>query len=207
MALVVLGVFVLVWIISAVVKATQNTPPPNRGGANRPRPNNEPRPERTSDTDIDRFMAEIDRLRRRGEGHSAGRGQQKGPGSVADRAGRPEPRPRAIDRSRDRRPRPLSSKPAPPPLPAVQSVPVLRPIQQEATSPQAPPAPGAPPAAKLARAAKMAPLLAAVAKPSPVLESLQAVLKGKNGYATAVILAEILGEPPGKRAMMGGKRS
>ena len=72
--LIVLGLFVLVWIISAVVKASQDPgskrQPP---AANRSRPADSPRVERTSNTDIDRFMAEIDRLRRRGEGAPVGR--------------------------------------------------------------------------------------------------------------------------------------
>jgi hypothetical protein len=215
MALVVLGLFVLVWIISAVVKATQSANPPNRQAANRPRPNQEQRVERTSDTDIDRFMAEIDRLRRKGEGLPAGRGPQQAPRPVADRpASRPEPRPRPVadrrerERERERRPRP-SVRPAPPPLPAADSVPVLRPIQPETVStsgPAAPMAPAAPPAAKLARLAKMAGPTGPE-KPSPVLVALQSVLKSKQGPAAALILAEIFGEPPGKRAMMGGKRS
>src|SRR5438067_9729932 len=107
MALVVLGLFVLVWIISAVVKASQDTGP-KRQPPTRVRPLEDgPRVERTSNTDIDRFMAEIDRLRRKGEGLPAG-------GRAADRP-RPAPppiieRPKTLEprreRDRERRSRP-----------------------------------------------------------------------------------------------------
>src|SRR5262249_41553831 len=89
-ALVVLGLFVLVWIVSAVVKASQN------GGNKQPGPSasrsrqasDSPRVERTSNSDIDRFMAEIDRLRRRGEGGRGGPpAEPAGPGSGTERAG------------------------------------------------------------------------------------------------------------------------
>src|SRR3954452_14217650 len=106
MALVVLGLFVLVWIISAVVKASQDTggkkPPPSR-----PRPNNEARPiEKTSNSDIDRFMAEIDRLRRKGEGAPAGRKvEQPRPINqrpALERPARVEPRPKPAEPKREK---------------------------------------------------------------------------------------------------------
>src|SRR4029079_13267750 len=84
MALVVLGLFVLVWIISAVVKASQDTGPKRSPAPRAPPADDAPRVERTSNSDIDRFMAEIDRLRRKGEGAPAGR--------TADRP-RPTPAP------------------------------------------------------------------------------------------------------------------
>src|SRR5262245_32914922 len=134
-ALVVLGLFVLVWIISAVVKASQN------GGNKQPGPSasrsrqaaDSPRIERTSNSDIDRFMAEIDRLRRRGEGAPTGRAAE--PPRPAPRPIEPSPRPsqrvesrprlaereRERERERDRerrererRPR-QSARPSPPP--------------------------------------------------------------------------------------------
>jgi len=37
------------------------------------------------------------------------------------------------------------------------------------------------------------------APPSAILQTLQSVLKSKQGPAAALILAEILGEPPGRR--------
>jgi hypothetical protein len=205
MALVVLGLFVLVWIISAVVKASQSAGPPRNAPVNRPRPNPDARVERTSDTDIDRFMAEIDRLRRRGEGTPAARPAE--PASrpvIIDRsASRPEsqPRPRPTERQRERRPRPTVRPAA---LSRPEPVPVLRPIVPVSPS-ASPPAPPPPPPAKVARVAKAAKPLPEI--PNPVLQTLQSVLKSKQGPAVAFILSEILGDPPGRRAMMGGKRS
>src|SRR5687767_11476127 len=105
MALVVLGLFVLVWIISAVVKASQDPggkrPGPAPAGRSR---SPEPTPQRTSNSDIDRFMAEIDRLRRRGDGAAAGRPpeQRPAPPPIIERPPRPvsqsEPRPRSVER-------------------------------------------------------------------------------------------------------------
>src|SRR5436853_187955 len=108
MALVVLGLFVLVWIISAVVKASQDPGTRRSGPAaerGRPRPA-DAAPQRTSNSDIDRFMAEIDRLRRRGEGATAGRPPDSRPAPpLIERTPRPlsEPRPRSLERrERDR---------------------------------------------------------------------------------------------------------
>jgi hypothetical protein len=201
MALIVLGLFVLVWIISAVVKASQSSGPSGRynSTASRPRPaQDSPRVERTSDTDIDRFMAEIDRLRRRGEGAPSTRPQPRPSLEPRTRVGERRDR----ERERDRRPRPVDRPiPAPPPLPT-ESVPVLRPITPVAPAPPPPP-PAAPP--KPVRPAK--PAVATAVKlppPSPVLLTLQGVLKSKQGTAAAVILAEIFGEPPGRRGAPRG---
>lgn len=205
MALIVLGLFVLVWIISAVVKASQSSGPSGRynPSANRPRPApDSPRVERTSDTDIDRFMAEIDRLRRRGEGAPSTRSQSPRPS--------PEPRPRVgerrerdrdRERERERRPRPIERPtPSPPPLPP-ESVPVLRPLAPAAPAPPPPP-PAAPP--KPVRPARPVAAAVKLPPPSPILLTLQGVLKSKQGPAAALILAEIFGEPPGRRGTVRG---
>src|SRR5262245_5527829 len=200
MALIVLGLFVLVWIISAVVKASQSSGQSGRynSSASRPRPAPEsPRVERTSDTDIDRFMAEIDRLRRRGEGAPSTRSQPSR--QTVEPRTRPGER---RDRERERRPRPVERPiPAPPPLPA-ESVPVLRPVAPTTPAPPPPP-PAAPP--KPFRPAKPAAAAGVtIAPPSPVLQTLQGVLKSKHGPAAALILAEIFGEPPGRRGAPRG---
>jgi hypothetical protein len=203
MALIVLGLFVLVWIISAVVKASQSSGPTGRynSPASRPRPaSNSPRVERTSDTDIDRFMAEIDRLRRRGEGAPSARPQPRPSPEPRTRAGERRDR----ERERERRPRPIERPmPAPPPLPT-ESVPVLRPVAPIAPAAPAPPPP--PPAAppKPVRPAKPAAVTVKAAPPSPVLQTLQGVLKSKQGPVAALILAEIFGEPPGRRGVVRG---
>jgi hypothetical protein len=204
MALVVLGLFVLVWIISAVVKASQDTGAKRSGP--RPRPLDGPRVERTSNSDIDRFMAEIDRLRRKGDGHPAGAGraaEQPRPAArpIMDRPGRAEPRPRPPeprrDRDRDRRTRQtIRPVPSPPPLPRTDPVPVLRPVQ-----PAPPPAVTmGGPQAKAAKPAKMAPV-AGPAPLSPVAATIQSLLKSPQGPAAALILTEVFGEPRGRQKM------
>jgi hypothetical protein len=204
MALVVLGLFVLVWIISAVVKASQD-PGPKRPQGGRPRPvDPQPRAERTSNSDIDRFMAEIDRLRRKGEGAPAGgrpaEQPRPAPKPIIERPSRLEPRAkppepprreRERERDRDRRQRP-SSRPAPPPPPRTDPVPVLRPVAPE------PPSTGASAPIKPATTAKTratAVAGAASASQSAVVQVLQTVLRDRNGPAAALILAEVFGEP------------
>jgi len=208
MALIILGLFVLVWIISAVVKASQDSGPKARPGAggNRQRQQENPqRIERTSETDIDRFMAEIDRLRRKGEGAATGRPpepprQQSRQGeSRPSNRGEARPRPGGVEhrereRERERRPKQQAPRPAPPPPLPAESIPVLRPVKPD--MPSAPPPPPPPPA-KLARPARLATQVIA-APPSAVLQTLQSVLKTRDGRAAALILAEIFGDPRGR---------
>src|SRR5262249_3449491 len=102
MALVVLGLFVLVWLISAVVRASQDSGSRRDSSPARPAQGGQgQRVERTSNSDIDRFMAEIDRLRRRGDGAPAGRPAEP-----------PRPAPRPVEPLRteprgETRPRPV----------------------------------------------------------------------------------------------------
>jgi len=212
MALVVLGLFVLVWIISAVVKASQD-PGPRRRPEGRPRPlDDRPRVERTSSSDIDRFMAEIDRLRRKGEGVPAGNrpGEPRpaAPRPIIERPRSLEPRPRPPeprrerererdrDRDRERRPRTTSRPaPTPPPPSRTELVPVLRPVAPERPAPP----PAAPP--KPARPAKLAAAAGALPPVSPVAMTLQTVLRSPQGPAAALILAEVFGEPRARRPM------
>lgn len=204
MALVVLGLFVLVWIISAVVKASQDTGPKRRPD-NRPRPTDGPRPERASNTDIDRFMAEIDRLRRKGEGAPAGgrpvEPQRPAPRPIIDRPPRLEQRPkppeprreRERDHDRERRQR-QSSRPTPPPPPSprTEPVPVLRPVAPEPPSTAAA-APIKPATTAKTRATAVAG--AASAPNSAVMQTIQSLLRDRSGPAAALILAELFGEP------------
>jgi hypothetical protein len=200
MALVVLGLFVLVWIISAVVKASQDSGP-KRPPAGRPRPVEGPRAERTSNSDIDRFMAEIDRLRRKGEGAPAGRGPTPAgpvPRPIVERPARVEPRPKPPEprreRDRDRRQRQAARPtPAPPPLPRSEAVPVLRPVTPDAPATMA----SAP--IKPAQTAKTTATttVSSSTRASPIVETLQTVLRGRHGPAAALILAEIFGAPRG----------
>ena len=185
MALVVLGLFVLVWIISAVVKASQDTGPKRRPEG-RPRPLDDgPRPERTSNSDIDRFMAEIDRLRRKGEGcRPAGRGRRPRPGPAADhRAARP-----ASSRARSR-PSPGASGTA---SVATRRSPRRRPRRRCRGPSRCPssgrsrptrPATTASAPIKPAQTAKTTATttVSSSTRASPIVETLQAVLRGKQG--------------------------
>jgi hypothetical protein len=216
MALVVLGLFVLVWIISAVVKASQDNGPKRRPDS-RPRPVDGPRVERTSNSDIDRFMAEIDRLRRKGEGHPSGRAgdqSRQSPRTIAERPPRPEQRPKPVeqrrererDRDRDRERRPRSATrpaPVPPPLTRTDPVPVLRPVtpQPPAPPPSPPPKPARP--AKLAAIATSVPIIPSVptAPLTPVAQTLQTLLRSPQGPAVSLILGEVFGEPRGRKPM------
>jgi hypothetical protein len=207
MALVVLGLFVLVWIISAVVKASQDTGPKRPGP--RPRPLDAPRAERTSNSDIDRFMAEIDRLRRKGEGLPAGRADQSRPAQrpTVERPTRAEPRPKPVDPRRDRdrerrqrqtaRPAPVL---APPPLPRTDMVPVLRPV---APAVPAPPSTAASAPIKPAQTARTTAttVVSSSSPTSPVIAALQTVLRSNQGPAAGVILAEVFGEPRCRQAI------
>ena len=194
--LVIIGLFVLVWVVSAIVKATQSNAPVQRGA---PPPNRQrqqaadnSRVERTSNTDIDRFMAEIDRLRNRGEGVPAGKAVEP-PRPSAPGQSRPKSSQR---REKEPRPRANLRTVPPPPLPS-EPVPVLRPITPESAPPSTPAVP-----ARTIRPAKTAATAVAMQnKASPLLLTLQAVLKGKQGPAAALILAEIFGEAPGKKAL------
>ena len=207
--LVVLGLFVLVWIISAVVKATQDTGS-KRPPASRPRPPADaPRIEKTSNSDIDRFMAEIDRLRRKGEGAPAGPASEKPrpvQRPVVERTPRAEPRSKPAEprreRDRERRARQTSRPvpPAPPPLPMTDALPVLRPVRPTVPTP---PSTSASAPIKPARTATTiaTTTVSRSTSASPVLETLRAVLRSNQGPAAAVILAEIFGEPRGRKAV------
>ncbi len=197
MILVVVGMFVLVWIVSAVMKATQsaNPKPPARPlPPNRNRQNNQQQPEKTTNSDLERFMAEIDKLRTRGEAapKPAPRPQpqpQRANQPAAARADRPPPNRRANNRKGN----------APPPLPAkTADVPVLRPV-----TPAEPMAPtGGATSHTLAgfKQAKMARTAASGGgtereSVSPVLQTIQQILRSNQGPAVALVLKEIFGEP------------
>ena len=200
MVWVIIGLFVLVWIVSAIVKATQSkapnqqrvAAPPNRQRQAQAADN--PRVERTSNTDIDRFMAEIDRLRNRGEGVPAGRAVEPPRPSIPIEL-RPRPGQRE-EKEKERRTRANLRKVPPPPLPS-EPVPILKAITPESAPPSTPAVP-----ARTIRPTKTAATAVAMQNnASPLLLTLQTVLKGKQGPAAALILAEIFGEAPGKKAL------
>ncbi|WP_029631921.1 hypothetical protein [Zavarzinella formosa] len=202
----VIGMFVLVWIVSAVMKASQSanpprptTPPPNRN-----RPNQQQKqPEKTTNSDLERFMAEIDKLRTRGEAppppqtRPAANPRPPRINQPATARGETPARPRGERRPNNRR----SS--APPPLPPKSAeVPVLRPVTP--VEPAGPTGGGTAhtlPGFKQAKIARTASSGGGTLREevSPVMKTLQTILKGDQGPAIAMVLTEIFGEPRCRR--------
>lgn len=206
MVVVVIGMFVLVWFVSAIMKATQSA---NQSQTSRPVPlqnrdrqgeQKRPAPEKTTNSDLERFMAEIDKLRNRGEAPPP-----KPPAPTPPRPAQPAPA-RGGDgapRVRAER-RPLQNQNrrpvAPPPLPSkAAEVPVLRPV---APPPEPAPVTGGGtahtlPGFKIAKLARTAASGGGTLRDeaSPVLKTLQTILKTDQGPAIAMVLTEIFGEP------------
>lgn len=201
MVFAVIGMFVLVWFVSFIMKANQAA---NQRPAPRPNPSQNrdrqddrrPAPEKTTNSDLERFMAEIDKLRNRGDAQPPRPPAQNPPRKIQpapSRTAEGNPKPR-VDK---KPPQPRKPVVSPPPLPSkAAEVPVLRPI--------APPAPTPPPATsvgtshtlagfKQAKAAKIS--SASESTDTPVLKSLQSILKSQQGPGLAFALSEILGEP------------
>src|SRR5262245_15771882 len=132
--IIVIVVFLVIWVLTNVLRAQQD----DAKTARRPAPGPPNRPaapmERNSTSDIDRFLAEIDRLRQRG-------GQQPQGAKTAQRLppAAPVPRPRPQPQPKPRpgqaqRPRPTAmprpAPPAPPPRPAPPSPVSARPASE-----------------------------------------------------------------------------
>lgn len=214
MIFVVIGMFVLVWVVSMVMKLTQAAnqrpapgplPPPNR---NR-QPNQQSTPEKTTNSDLERFMAEIDKLRNRGEApparpRPAGNGNPPARPAQPSRIGGEAPqRARAERKPAERKPANNRRPNAPPPLPSkTDEVPVLRPVTPP---PEVIPTGGGTthtlPGFKQARLARTAASGGGTLREevSPVLKTLQTILKTDQGPAIAMVLTEIFGEPRCRR--------
>lgn len=207
----VIGMFVLVWIISAVMKAS--TPPqqanqrPNPN--NRQRPNEQPSPEKTTNTDLERFMAEIDRLRTRTETPKTQQQPQPQPQNQQRSANPPRPEP--TRQRTERRPNNNRRTAAPPPVPPrTQSVPVLQPVEP-APSPSSvittSTTPGGISQQTSVGTLKQAKLARTAAggggtereETTAVVDTVLSILKSKQAPAVAVMLSEIFGEPMCKR--------
>lgn len=140
--LIVIVIFLVVWIVSNVIRAQQDA---NQAAARRANAGNRqaaaPRPENRGNSDIDRFLQEIDRLRKKGQ-------QEKTQQQDESAAPPPKPKPAADrERERERRSEPPRSRTAPP-----------RPQRE---SRPAPPAPPPPPSSSHAPAPLVAELIAA----------------------------------------------
>jgi hypothetical protein len=167
-------IVVVVWIINAIVKAREEEPVRPK------RPAEGPRGGRNATGDIDRFLQEIDRLRK----------QQP---DRAEPVARPTPLPRA---------RPV---PATTPSPRARPVPVVRPVEPLPTVIVAdlPPAtaPAFAPLPTLESAPVIAPQRAVpLSRPtSPRVALALNLLRAPQSAGAAVILQEVLGPPKCKR--------
>lgn len=218
----VLLLVVAVVVVSVVVGAiAQFLNKLNEAAAPPPRPNG-PRPANpAAGKDMDRFLAEIDRLRRKAAAEAGG--EQPPPKPAAPRAepvGRAAPVAPARDAERDREQRRRDrdrerdrgrSKPAPKPAPAPAPSPSRRieqppppaplpsrpedlPVAAVATAP-----PGTTGAPAPTRVTKLAGRPRAAAK-SDFAKNLTALLASGQGAAAAVVLGEIFGPPKSRRS-------
>jgi hypothetical protein len=209
---IVLVVFLVIWVLTNVLRAQQDDSKTVRRRPGQGLPNRPAAPlERNTGNDIDRFLAEIDRLRQRGaqqgEESAAPRPPAPAPPVVRPRPqpqARPQPaqRPRPSAMSRTAPPtRPAAAPPPPPPAPLrpPDPAPVVTIFQ--------PGAPAGPSMTDLKFASSLPAL--PVGAPSPSarkpaakgspLEAIQTLLRGRQGVAAAILLGEVLGPPKSRR--------
>ena len=210
--LAVLGIFLVIWIVSNVMRAMQEANPANRRANPRDNVNRLRRPNQggeakalnqNSNTDIDRFLSELNRLRgnpapppqpveatrpaptRIAPSEVARARPTERPQQAQRRPANPQPtsQPRrtAIDRPQSRRPAVLEVTPVAP-------LPVMTPA---APFPAAKPAPTVEPTTGPKMAARTV---------SPVLLELQRLLRDRQaGVGAAILLSEIIGKPKSQR--------
>jgi hypothetical protein len=177
MIVLILFVFFVVWVISFLAKVTQ----PEDPRVARP-----PGSATRTGSDIDRFLQEIDRLRKRNqEGGEPVRRPAAPP--VVTAPPRPRPVPPVV--------RPV--RPVPPPRPqrpaapqvvrTLPPVPTIAPLE-DYVAPMLPPIPP-PPAAQSLQ----------IVTPGPALAPLLELLRSQQGKATAVVLQTVLGPPKARR--------
>jgi hypothetical protein len=179
---------VIVWIISLLAKVTQ---PDEQRAPRPPGPAN-----RGAGSDIDRFLQEIDRLRRRNQESGEPLRRPAAPPVVAAPVSRPRPRPVPPTARPRPLPPPRPQRPAPPPAPgrpAAPEVPMVTPLE-EFTPPPLPGLPTLVPPVPVMRTSLPLPPTKTPA-PTPLLE----LLRSSQGMATAVVLHELLGPPKARR--------
>jgi hypothetical protein len=204
--LIIIVIFLVVWIISNVIRAQQDAAQAaarrtagNRASGNRSAP--VARVEKTSTSDIDRFLQEIDRLRRK-------EGQQKAPVQESPPAAAP-PREK---RQQTRPPQPKRAQPKPKPTIERKALPSLPPPPSMAPEPAEPPRTGLQNATpvelkypevqsygRTATPARPSRPAQAATPMSDSLALLQTLFRTKQGTAAAVLLHEILGRPKCRR--------
>jgi len=211
--LVVIVIFLVVWIISNVLRAQQDAAQvAAKRTINRPIANNQAQGAAKGNTEIDRFLQEIDRLRRKGEQEKT----ETQHGSASKETLKPVVEPirltqaaaqqkrqaqqeRKKKEQQSRRPSVREPSPVRPvPLPATPTLPAL-PRQPE-------PAIATPVPHVMRQADVSTPMrISAVARPmrptqaasavSPAIETLATLFKSQQGSAVAILLHEILGKP------------
>jgi len=212
-----IGLIIVIVIISAVVGAIAQflNKLGEMNAQNRRPAGAAPRAEggavRQADRDMDRFLAEIDRLRRKNAAETA---EQQRPAAPAVPVARPvarsaeRPRPRVVAELAEPRPatdaQGFTAPPAAPPSPILPSQPAT---SAYATSPPAEALPVAtlvtPPAAGTgAQAAPRVTRLAQRPRPTPktpLARNLTGLLGSGQGVALAIILQEVLGPPRARK--------
>lgn len=207
-------VFIVIVVLSAIIGAVsqvlKNQQQAEQARAARARAANrnggDDRREGRAASDIDRFLEEIDKLRRKSAAGSAAPSPVVGPGAppVARRANNRPAAPEVPTVEPARKPR-VAGDPtfAPPVAPAARAVPTSHPVA--APLPRLEDLPVAPvirPPAAYAPSVVTRPKV--LADPRPVKKSefaaqLAALLASKNAVPMAVVLQEILGPPKCKR--------
>lgn len=190
---VVLGLFILVWVISSVMKASQSAPQPPARRPMPPRRNDDDRDDQNREEEqkanpINQFLEEIDRMRQNR--------QQGGPPPVP-KPNRPRPE------QREQRPQQERPRPKPPQTTEKKAVPVLVPVNKP-THASSPEFSGShiTQAERLSAPIKIAKVQRATRRKKRVsnaMKLVQHVLRHKDGKAAALILREIFDEPKAKR--------
>jgi hypothetical protein len=211
---IVLVVFLVIWVLTNVLRAQQDDSKTVRRRPGQGLPNRPAAPlDRNTGTDIDRFLAEIDRLRQRGaqqgdESAAAPRPPAPAP-PVARPRPQPQPRPQPAQRARPTtlprtspaaRPTVAAPPPPPPPLRPPDPAPVVTIFQRGA------PAGPSTTDLKIGQTTLAALPVGAASpsarKPPPKgspLEAIEMLLRGRQGVAAAILLGEVLGPPKSRR--------
>ncbi|QVL32197.1 hypothetical protein KIH39_25745 [Telmatocola sphagniphila] len=215
--LIVIVIFLVIWVVTQVIRAQSED---NKGYNKRtgnPRSNiGESKPlQQNTGTDIERFLQEIDRLRKKSAdaGGTAGTPPPRPSGGGYNP---PKPVPTSSSRSTPPRPKPIAQKKPKPVPPPRRPEPVSKPVETSkpyALPPQ-PPSPITDTTPVLPSAP--APVLESFAAPvvtkivslktadrrvdnQEILSGLESILKTNKGPQLAVILTEILGPPKSAR--------
>jgi hypothetical protein len=203
-AVIIIVIFLVVWIVSNVIRAQQDASQAaaRRSGVNR-QSGAVRAPEKTSNTDIDRFLQEIDRLRKKGQPQAEPSAQKEQPVPTAQRTPVAE-QPRSRSKTQPKRSQPSrgrSSRSAPPPEPAPVVPVAARPSTVE--PPQATAVemrhPDVQPPIRPSTPARPTRPGQAATPMAPALQMLQTLFKDKQSAAVAILLHEILGKPKSKQ--------